>query len=486
MTARAFIRDSLGLAASQYVARAILLARGLASAAALGPAGFGAWNALNLILDYGAYASLGAIQGLDLNLPARAARGEVERARRAMRGAWSIILAGGAAFTLAVAAVLATGTWVSAGDWGPGAPALMLVAAFVQLGILYHAAVLRAHGDFRAVSVGLALQAVVGGGIGILTVWRAGVWGLLWGWLLGGACAIGWMRRSPARPPLLPSHLREGAALAASGLPMFAFFALALVIRSLDRIALARFGSNQALGYYGLGLTATALALYLPEAAAAVLLPRVAAASQGARDPESTRREVVRVHRSLMVLLPALVGPGVLCAPFLLQRLLPDYAPSFAPIRILALAALVNSMATLPCYYLLGLGQARSLLGAAGAAAVVATAAVFGTAWVAPRPTEIAWATTAGYAAFALPMLARAAPRLVADRNEAVALWFGTLAPSAWAAVVLLGLSSPQDATPIGAAWRSLAFLAVYAPVGWVFGRGSGMSGVLVAPRDRP
>ena len=64
-----FIRQSLGVASSQYLARAVLLVRGLVAAAALGPVAFGAWNALTLILDYGSYASLGAIQGLDLVLP---------------------------------------------------------------------------------------------------------------------------------------------------------------------------------------------------------------------------------------------------------------------------------------------------------------------------------------------------------------------------------------------------------------------------------
>ena len=70
----ALVRHSLGLAFSQYLSRLVLLVRAAASAAALGPAGFGAWNALNLILDYGWYAPLGALQGLDLGLPPAVAR----------------------------------------------------------------------------------------------------------------------------------------------------------------------------------------------------------------------------------------------------------------------------------------------------------------------------------------------------------------------------------------------------------------------------
>src|SRR5262249_3813719 len=153
---------SLGLAASQYVARGMLLARGLAAAAALGPAGFGAWNALNLILDYGGYASVGALQGLDLAFPARVSRPEAEPARRAMGGAWSVTLAGALVFALAIAGFLATGSWTARSGWGWQAPVLMLAAAFLQLAIQYHTSVLRAHGDFAPVSFGLGLQAVVG------------------------------------------------------------------------------------------------------------------------------------------------------------------------------------------------------------------------------------------------------------------------------------------------------------------------------------
>jgi hypothetical protein len=293
-----FIRQSLGVASSQYLARAVLLVRGLVAAAALGPVAFGAWNALTLILDYGSYASLGAIQGLDLVLPAAALRGEAAVARTTMAGAWWVTLVGGALFALAVIVHLASGSWLTLTGWGWSAPLLMLAAAFVQLAIQYHVSALRAHREFGAVSVALTLQAVVGGGLGMATVARAGVWGLLWSWLAGGTCALLWVRRDPRRPPLRPAHPDSGVKLALIGLPMFAFFALALMIRSFDRIALVRYGGNDALGVYSIGLIVAGMVFYVPEAAAAVLFPRVAAAAGGARDPEGTRAEVFMAQRA--------------------------------------------------------------------------------------------------------------------------------------------------------------------------------------------
>src|SRR5689334_8834770 len=101
---RRFVRDSLGIALSQYVARAAILVRGVVAAAALGPGGYGTWNALNLIFDYGSYASAGAIQGLDLVLPG--ATGDRARARRTMSAAWSVILAGAGLFAMVVIAIV--------------------------------------------------------------------------------------------------------------------------------------------------------------------------------------------------------------------------------------------------------------------------------------------------------------------------------------------------------------------------------------------
>ena len=53
MHPRKFIRDSVGFAFSQYLVRALNLARGLVAARLLGPAAYGAWSALLLLFDYG-------------------------------------------------------------------------------------------------------------------------------------------------------------------------------------------------------------------------------------------------------------------------------------------------------------------------------------------------------------------------------------------------------------------------------------------------
>src|ERR1041385_1926810 len=168
---RALLRDSASIAFGQYVARAMVLLRGWAAALALGPAGFGAWNALNLVFDYGAYATLGALQGLDLKLPPAVAAADAGRARRLMAGAWSIVLLGALVFgAVMIPLVLRRPTSIAALDGR--LVLLMLGATVLQLGFQYFTTALRAHGRFVSVSVGQVLQAVVGAGLGVALVWR--------------------------------------------------------------------------------------------------------------------------------------------------------------------------------------------------------------------------------------------------------------------------------------------------------------------------
>ena len=165
----------------------------------------------------------------------------------------------------------------------------MLAAALLQLVLQYHGSALRARGRFGAVSGSAAAQALLGGGLGLALVWRFGIPGLLWGWLAGTLVALAWVRLAAPDVPLRPGALAEGVRLVRGGFVVFAFFAVSLVLRSVDRLALIHYGTPADLGTYSLGLMAAGLVLYVPEAAAAVLYPRIAAAAGDARRPGAPR-----------------------------------------------------------------------------------------------------------------------------------------------------------------------------------------------------
>lgn len=487
LSPRRFVLDTLGMAASQYVARAVLLARGVLAAAALGPAAFGGWNALNLILDYGSYAPCGALQGLDLRLPAPTARGEAAEARRLLAGAWSVIAAGGALFTLAIVLSLAGGHPALLRGLGWTPLLLVLAAVLLQLALQYHGSALRARARFDVVSGSAVAQALVGGGLGLALVWRFGLVGLLWGWLAGTLVGLAWVRLAAPDVPLRPGPFAGGLALARAGFLIFASFAASLVLRSVDRLALIRYGTSADLGAYSLGVMAAGLVLYLPEAAGAVVFPRVAAAAGGARDPAGTRAEVARAQRALVVTLPLLVGLIVVWAAPLVGWLLPAYLPGVPAVRFLALGSLMLSAGTLPGYYLLACGKAGRLLVLVVATALLNAALVFGVAARDHRPAAVALAASAGYAVFALGNVGLAARDLCATAGARAGFLALSFAPAVWVAVLALGacaVGSPE--APGAAGLRTLVVLAGYLPALWWFGRGARLGEVVRALRAPP
>jgi O-antigen/teichoic acid export membrane protein len=472
MTARRFVGDTLGMAASQYVARAALLVRGVVAAVALGPAGFGAWNALNLILDYGAFASAGALQGLDLRLPGPTVRGEAGEARRLLAGAWSVVLAGGAVFALLVAAALATGHPALLRGLG-GWPLLMLAAALLQLAVQYQGSALRARGRFGAVSGSAAAQAVLGGGLGILLVVRLGIPGLLWGWLAGTLVALAWVRLAAPDVPLRPGGARGGVALVRGGFVVFASFLVSLVLRSVDRLALVRYGRPEDLGAYSLGLMAAGLVLYLPEAAANVLYPRIVAAADGALDRATVRAQVLRAQRALTVLLPPAVAVALVWVGPVLAAWMPQYRGAAGAVRLLGAGALLLSASTLPGYWLLGSGRGRALLLAGLAATALAAALVFGVASRVPLPAPVAAASAAGYGLFAAAIVAAAARDLVPGPAGGWRFAARSFLPCAWAvALVFAACRWGTEASVATAMLRSLAVALAYLPVLAWLGRG--------------
>jgi len=471
----AFVRDSAAIALGQYVARVMLLARGWGAAIALGPSGYGTLSFLNLILDYGSYAGFGALEGLDLRLPGAVGTGDRATARRLMAGAWAIIAAGGVAFALVVAMALSDSPRESIlPDTRLGLA--MLVAVMLQLVFKYLAAALRSHGRFRAVSAGQSTQAVLGAGSGLVLVWWFGLWGLVLGWIAGTLVALARMRLACREAPLIPAHARTGASLVRLGFPIFAFYGASLVLRSVDRLALVRYGDAAGLGMYGVAVMAAGLVLFIPESVAYVLFPRIAAAHHGAIDRARVRTDVLRAQRGLAILMPVGVCLAMIWAGPMMEWLLPDYFPAIRPLRWLAAGALTLSAATIPSYFLLACGRQKSLLALGVFAAATNAVVVFSVAARHPQPSAVAAAASVGYLLFALVILARAA----VEFHDRLAVRASFVLASLSPALFGIGLAYAVTRVVTGLGWAALCagsvvFLAGYFPLAFAMSRGLGM-----------
>lgn len=364
MHPRKFVRDAIGFASSQYVVRFLATLRGLIAARVLGPAGYGAWNALMLVVDYGLYAPLGTFQGLDQAVPARIVDGDAHRLDRVKRAGLFNVIVSTILFATLTLLYFGRTPGQLRSVWGLSGLALALVCVVLTGVSYYHLTLMRSHGNIEAVSRWWLFQGTIGVALGLGLIPWLGVWGLLLGWLVGTLVATVsavWSGRRVV--PLVPSPARESILLLKIGFPMFMFTASSFVMRSLDRVIILKFLGTEALGLYGLSVMAVGFLLTLPDAVAYVLYPQlVRRYREGGDSPAAIRDHVHRGIRALSLGMPALCAIAYLAADDVVEWLLPRFLEGVPSLRILCFGAVGLALANLASIVLMTLGRQIQLV----------------------------------------------------------------------------------------------------------------------------
>jgi O-antigen/teichoic acid export membrane protein len=477
-------RDSLGLAFTQYLVRVMSMARSFVAAKVLGPASFGAWNALQLMMDYGSLAPLGTQQGLDQLVPAALVQGDPERTRRLKRAALFNVVTLTLLFSALALAWASVGSSRMRTNWHLTGLGLAFACVMLVNGANVGTSILRSYGDIGGLTRWFVIQGLIGSGLGLVLMVWFGRWGLLWGWLAGCLVAFAFVQlRGRKVIPLVPSPSLDCLDLLQVGLPLYVFTAGGLVMRNLDRIVVLRYLGTQSLGYYGLSVNVLTLLMAIPDSLAYVSYPRlVQRFSEAGGDPAAIRERVDRLVRGVAVALPLAAGLCALWARELVHTLLPHYDECVSPLRILAFGATGLSLSTLASIVLMTVGRRIILVPAAVfLSALSGGLQLLSLRWNGGLP-GIAAAASSAYLLSGAVLLSLAAAGLGYTFPRGLALISRCVAPTGIAALLTWGCSRLLLHTPgpltlgrfgllLGA---SLALSVSYLPLVIPFARGVG------------
>ena len=483
-----FTRDSLGLAFTQYLVRAMSMARGFVAAKMLDPMSFGAWNALQLMMDYGSLAPFGTQQGLDQMVPARLVEGDEARTARLKRAALFNVVAFSVLF-----AALGLG-WASVGSsrmrdaWHLSGLTIALLCVMLVNVANVGTSILRSHGDIGALSRWFQIQGLVGSGLGLVLMFWMGRWGLLWGWLAGCLVAFVFvMRRGRTVFPLVPRPAVDSLDLVQIGLPLYLFSASSLVMRNLDRIVVLRFLGTQSLGYYGLSVNVLTLLMAIPDSLVYVSYPQfVRVYSEAGQKAEVLHQRVERLARGIAIGLPFAAGMCAIVCPALVHVLLPKYDPCVGAMRMLGFGATGIALASLASIVLMTVGRRVILV----PSAILLTALSGGLQVLSIRwnggLTGIAAASSTAYLVSGGILLSLAGASMSLDLKRVSALVARCLMPTVIAFLSLLTVEHFVLGRVLGEGWGLVlrlgagmfAFGAAYLVMVMPFARGVGLRGL--------
>lgn len=485
MHPRKFVRDSMVFAAGQYVYRVLLMARGIIAARLLGPASYGAWNAIQLVMDYGTLAQAGTFQGLDQSVPPRIVDGDPVALDGVKRAGLFNVLVLTSLYALGALVYFLNSSGNLVFFWGMRGVAVALACVVLTALGFYHLNLLRAHNNIPAVSGWYLIQGVVGAGLSLAFIPRFGAWALLGGWLVATLLALivtQWHAREIS--PIVPRYSRECLTLLRVGVPMFLYSGSTFIARTLDRVIIFKYLGALELGYYSLAVTGVTLLLYLPESVSYVLYPELLKRYREAGDRvEGIRDRVERTYLTLSVLVPAMCGLAYLLSRDLMGGVLPKFMPGLNAVRIVCFGVGGLAFVGLSAIVLMTLRRQAYLIQASILGAVLGAALDLIAVRLGAGITGVAWATLIAYVINGMAMLWlaylslhgtwRRSPAMVARALGALALSFAI----AWGLDRILPFAdAPNWGQRLLHMLLAVAtFLPLYALAGHPLGRGTGL-----------
>ncbi|PIE71383.1 MAG: hypothetical protein CSA22_02420 [Deltaproteobacteria bacterium] len=333
----------------------------------LGPAAFGIWITLQVVLNYALSAHLGVLDASNRSIPIHIGAGNTTAActdaRFSMGSALSLSSVA-AAGVLAVACIGFPDPRLTA--------AYVMIAAIIILQQLYqqYHFTLAAFQSFRVISYGQILLGACQIVFLPLFAWKLDLIGLIAGYLISFTCALGAviyltdLRFSPAfNWAATIRMIRKGAPIMLSSL-MFN------LMSTIDRLFIVRYYGAESLGHYSLSIIVSGALMILPMSVIQVFYPRMCQVFGESKNFKTTFLPALQSIRLLLVCMPLLIMGCALFMPPLVRLLLVQYVPgipamyiSLAGISSLCFAvALTTYLNTIGAHYVYLLIQAATIV----------------------------------------------------------------------------------------------------------------------------
>jgi O-antigen/teichoic acid export membrane protein len=359
--------------AARYISLGLRILRGFGLAHFLGPAAFGLWSSMRIVLQFGGYSQFGARSGMLQQATASEAAGQIADAIRLRGTAAAVNLAGAIAVGAAIAwIVMLPGLGIASRGLWLGLAGLIVADnmwAYLQVNLRSQ----RRYGLCSSLSI---LMAALSTGLGVLGAYWQGLPGFLaalgLSYLLTFAIAFPLGSRYP-NPSI---NWADVSRLLRIGMPIMMSDLLKVLMWNVDKIMIWMLMGKHSLGIYALQSTITNGIMLLPAGVADVFYPHVVSEIGRSKSAGTAARYLTQGVELLSRSMCPMLAVIFLCFHLPIRWLLPAYQETVAPGQVLVLATFFPVAGTIAGSVLLALGGQRTQLVASAIAVVVAVICV--------------------------------------------------------------------------------------------------------------
>ena len=359
-------QEFMRFGSSSIVVQVSRVASDLIVAALLGPAIWGAWYLLNLIIAYSALTQLGAMNAMNREVPSALGRADPEEAVRIRRTALGVVLVSTSFLSLML--LLSVALVPSSVAVNELILVLALLAAHQLFG--YASTTLRATMRFSTLAHLQLTLALVYPILTIGSAWAYGLPGFIVGQLLTYAAVCVLAARSSEVVYRPTFEWSKAKTLVAIGFPIMLVGLVNTLFTTVDRWVVAAYMGTEPLGHYSVAIMALGAVALLPQVIAQQFYPRIVMAWSARGDPSELRRVATTQRRLTFVAVVPVVVVSIVVLPPVVQALLPAFAPGIPALMITMFVPVVSAVGQGYGGILHALNRQTWLLGAIVVAAI--------------------------------------------------------------------------------------------------------------------
>ena len=347
-----------GYGMSRSLVEALLAARAFVLASILGPEVFGTWALFQVGMRYCAFAGLGLLRGLEVEVASDGARRPQPSARQRF---WGEVVAGYSLWLYLPLSVVAALGWLR---WGDAAASLALLGIALALPVdrlwAYALTFLRAAGTLRHFAVlelaHAALQLV-------LTIAMALAWGLVGAYLGFAFASLAGVILMAGRVPLRPRRaLRSVRRLLRIGFPVSLTGILTASLATADRLLVGALAGLAALGVYAFAVALSGLGVSCALVVRNVILTDVYRKDRAAERQAVPGGMVLESSiAALAVLVPPIAAAASICLGPIVTLLLPQYVAAVPVAQILIFTGILQGLVNVTVLGVVAAGRQRGL-----------------------------------------------------------------------------------------------------------------------------
>jgi len=354
------IRDTSIFTVARYSAYFFTILTGLVIAKVLGPASFGVYSALMLIVTYSKYSHLGLLFAMTKKVPFYNGKKKYKEAKEVK----NITFSGSLIIILFISLALIIGSFFIKNLDTHTINSIRIIAIIIILQqlLFFYQNHLRVEKKFLMVGKTLLVYSIIYFIFIIVLIIKFKLEGVFFALLIAYISVLFYIFKKEKFKFKITIMPKKALQLMKFGFPLLTMGIMTIFLTSIDKLMIIKFMDKIQLGYYSIAVTIAGIIFFVPHSISYIMFPRFLEIYGKREDKLYLKNYLFQPTLIISYLLPIAMGLVFITAPVAIYYILPKYIQGITSAKILICAIFFMSIIVVANNFLITLNKERKIL----------------------------------------------------------------------------------------------------------------------------